>query len=421
MKNLLILGAGTAGTMMANHLRKKLPRDAWNITVVDQYPKHYYQPGFLFLPFGLYSEADVVKPKKKFIPRSVNYIESKVERIDAEQNKVLLASDETLSYDALVIATGAKTAPDQTEGMLGEDWRKRVFDFYTFEGASALNKALRNWKGGRLVIHISEMPIKCPVAPLEFAFLADWWLAERGLREKTELVYVTPLPGAFTKPICSKVLGYMLEEKRIQVVTDFNIGNVDNDKHKIVSWDEKEVPYDLLVTVPTNMGDAAIERSGLGDELNFIPTEPNTLQSKAHDNVFVIGDATDVPASKAGSVSHFEAEVLTKNILHFINGEPLEKDFDGHANCFIESGYGRAFLLDFNYNLQPVQGTYPLPGIGPFSLLKESRINHWGKLSFRWIYWNVLLKARPMPGIGHRMSRIGKQIPVEALQAEATA
>jgi len=284
-----------------------------------------------------------------------------------------------------------------------------------------LNKALRDWKGGRLVVHISEMPIKCPVAPLEFAFLADWWLAKQGLREKTELVYVTPLPGAFTKPICSKVLGYMLEEKRIRVVTDFNIGRVDNDKHKIISWDEKEVPYDLLVTVPTNMGDAAIERSGLGDELNFIPTEPNTLQSKAHKNIFVIGDATDVPASKAGSVAHFEAEVLTKNILHFINGEALERDFDGHANCFIESGYGKAFLLDFNYNLQPVQGTYPLPAIGPFSLLKESRINHWGKLSFRWIYWNVLLKALPMPGIGHRMSRIGKQIPAEILQAEATA
>jgi sulfide:quinone oxidoreductase len=420
MKDLLILGGGTAGTMMANHLRKKLAREQWKLTVVDQYPKHYYQPGFLFMPFGLYSEADVVKSKKKFIPRGVDYIQAKVERIDAEKNQVALASGEALNYDLLIIATGAKTAPDQTEGMLGEDWRKRVFDFYTFEGASALNKALRDWKGGRLVIHISEMPIKCPVAPLEFAFLADWWLAKRGLRDKTELVYVTPLPGAFTKPICSKVLGYMLEEKQIQVVTDFNIASVDNDKHKIVSWDEKEVPYDLLVTVPTNMGDAVIERSGLGDELNFVPTEPNTLQSRAHENVFVIGDATDVPASKAGSVAHFEAEVLTKNILHFINGEPLEQDFDGHANCFIESGYGRAFLLDFNYNLQPVQGTYPLPGVGPFSLLKESRINHWGKLSFRWIYWNVLLKALPMPGIGHRMSRVGKQIPAEVLQAGAT-
>jgi len=419
MKRLLILGAGTAGTMMANHLLKKVNLDKWKITVVDQHPKHYYQPGFLFMPFGLYSEKDVVKSKRKFIPGRVEYVEAKVERIDADHNQAILASEQTLNYDLLIIATGAKTAPDQTEGMTGGDWRDRVFDFYTFEGASALNRALQNWKGGRLVVHISEMPIKCPVAPLEFSFLADWWLTKRGLRDKTELVYVTPLPGALTKPICSSVLGYMLEEKRIKVVTDFNIGQVDNEKHRIVSWDEKEVPYDLLVTVPTNMGDAVVERSGLGDELNFIPTDPHTLRSKAHENIFVIGDATDVPASKAGSVAHFEAEVVTKNILLAMKDEPLEKDFDGHANCFIESGYGKAFLLDFNYNLQPVQGTYPIPGLGPFSLLKESRINHWGKLAFRWIYWNMLLKAVPMPGVGHRMSRAGKQIPTELLQAEA--
>ena len=421
MKRVLILGAGTAGTMMANHLRKNADLEQWKITIVDQYAKHYYQPGFLFMPFGLYSEKDVVKPKRKFIPRGVEYVEAKVDRIEAERNRIALTSGETMGYDLLIIATGAKTAPDQTEGMLGDDWRKRVFDFYTFEGASALNQALQHWQGGRLVVHISEMPIKCPVAPLEFAFLADWWLSRRGLRDKTELVYVTPLPGAFTKPICSKVLGYMLQEKGINVVTDFNVGRVDNNQHKIVSWDEKEVPYDLLVTVPTNMGDAVIERSGLGDELNFIPTDPNSLQSKVNENIFVIGDATDVPASKAGSVAHFEAEVLTKNILHAMRGEPLERDFDGHANCFIESGYGKAFLLDFNYSLQPVQGTYPVPGLGPFSLLKESRINHWGKLAFRWVYWNLLLKAKPMPGVSHRMSRAGKQIPAEILEAEAAA
>ncbi|MBU6402661.1 MAG: NAD(P)/FAD-dependent oxidoreductase [Verrucomicrobia bacterium] len=418
MKQLLILGAGTAGTMMANHLRRKVDSAEWRLTLVDQYPKHYYQPGFLFLPFGLYSEADVVKPKRAFVPRGVEYVEAKVKRIDADQNRVLLASGVSLKYDLLVIATGAKTAPDQTEGLLAGDWRSRIFDFYTFEGASALHHALRRWEGGRLVVHISEMPIKCPVAPLEFAFLADWWLTERGLRDKTELTYVTPLSGAFTKPICSEVLGYLLKEKRINVVTDFNIGSVDHERHAMVSWDGKEVSYDLLVTVPTNMGDAVIERSGLGDELNFVPTDRHTLQSKHHRNIFVIGDATDVPASKAGSVAHFEAEVLTKNILHFTRDEPLERDFDGHANCFIESGYGKAFLLDFNYDLQPVPGHYPLPGIGPFSLLKESRINHLGKLAFRWIYWNVLLKAMPLPGIDHKMSRTGKQIPADLLQAE---
>ncbi len=312
MKKLLILGAGTAGTMMANRLRKKLCPDEWAIAIVDQYPKHYYQPGFLFMPFGIYSEKDVIKPKKKFIPPKVYYIESEIDRIDPDHNRVLLSSGKQLDYDILIIATGVKTAPEQTEGMLGNDWRKRVFDFYTFEGALALHNALRDWTGGKLVVHISEMPIKCPVAPLEFAFLADWWLSERGLRDKTEISYVTPLSGAFTKPIASKVLAHLLEEKGIKVVTDFNVARIDNEQHKIVSWDEKEVDYDLLVTVPTNMGDPAIERSGLGDELNLVPTNRHTLQSKQHQNIFVIGDATDLPSSKAGSVAHFESEVLAE-------------------------------------------------------------------------------------------------------------
>ena len=392
-KKLLILGAGTAGTMMANRLKKKLPADQWAIAIVDQYPKHYYQPGFLFMPFGIYSEKDVIKPKEKFIPPRVHCIESEIDRIDSERNHVLLRSGKRVDYDVLIIATGVKTAPDQVEGMLGDDWRKRVFDFYTFEGASTLRNALRDWKGGRLVVHISEMPIKCPVAPLEFAFLADWWLAQQGLRGKTEITYVTPLSSAFTKPICSEVLGHLLDEKQIKVVTDFNVAKIDNEQHKVVSWDDKEVDYDLLVTVPTNMGDAAIERSGLGDELNFVATNRHTLQSKQHQNIFVIGDATDLPSSKAGSVAHFQSEVLVENIVHYVNGEPLESQFDGHANCFVESGYGKAFLLDFNYDLEPVPGKYPLPFVGPFSLLRETRLNHLGKLAFKWVYWNRCSKV----------------------------
>jgi len=419
MKTLIILGAGTAGTMMANHLRKKLNLAEWNLKIVDEHPDHYYQPGFLFMPFGVYSEKDVVKPKRRFIPRGVDYVEASVERIDHEANRVHLQNGTKLPYDLLIIATGTTPMPDQTEGMQGDDWRKRVHEFYTFDGARALAERLKDWRGGRLVVHISEMPIKCPVAPLEFAFLADSYLKKQGLRDKTEIVYVTPLSGAFTKPIASKILSRLLDEKRISVVTDFNIGSVDNEKHKIVSWDEKEVDYDLLVTVPTNMGAPMIETSGLGDELNYVPTDRETLQAKGHENIFVIGDATDAPTSKAGSVAHFQAEVLTENILSYVRGNPIECRFDGHANCFIESGNGRGFLLDFNYNLEPVPGRFPFPGVGPMSLLGESRLNHWGKMAFRWVYWNVLLPAWPIPFVGHKMTLSGKRLPEGALRPAA--
>jgi sulfide:quinone oxidoreductase len=409
MKNLVILGAGSAGTMMASHLTKKLSHKEWKLTILDQQKEHYYQPGFLFLPFDTYAEKDVVKPIDHLIPKGVEYINKKVEKIEPENNQIVF-EEGSMPYDVLIVATGSRIAPEEIEGMKGSGWHKDVFDFYTFKGAVNLRNFLRKWQGGKMVVHITEMPIKCPVAPLEFSFLADSFFKEKNMREKVDITYVTPLSGAFTKPTSSQKLGYLLEEKNINIVPDFNIMEVDNDGKKIVSYDGIEVDYDVLVTVPTNMGDDVILRSGIGDDLNFVPTHKHTLQSKNHENVFVIGDATDVPASKAGSVAHFEAETLTDNIMRFIAGEQLKEEFDGHSNCFIETGNNKAMLIDFNYTQEPVEGTFPIAGVGPLRLLKESKMNHWGKLAFRWIYWNMLLKGIPIPMVSRNMKTAGKKI-----------
>ncbi|MGC9513742.1 MAG: type III sulfide quinone reductase, selenoprotein subtype [Fidelibacterota bacterium] len=407
MKKLLILGAGTAGTMMANKLVKQLDKEEWKITLVDKVEEHYYQPGLLFIPFNIYKRNDVIKPKRDFIPSDVDLIMSDIEVIEPEQNRVKLQNGQVLSYDFLIIATGTQMNPDETEGLKGDGWYKNIFDFYTLEGACHLQKFLKFWQGGKLVLNITEMPIKCPVAPLEFLFLADWWFTEKGIRDKVDLTFVTPLPGAFTKPRAAQILGDFLQKKNIHLVPEFSTGSVDSKANKIRSWDEKEVDYDLLVTIPTNMGDPVIERSGMGDELNFVPTHPKTLQSKKWENVFVIGDATNLPSSKAGSVAHFQAEILQENLLRAIDGLPLKEDFDGHANCFIESGFGKGMLIDFNYDVEPLPGKYPLPGIGPFSLLEETKMNHWGKMMFRWVYWNILIKGGEMP-IEAQMNMAGK-------------
>lgn len=410
MKNIVILGAGTAGTMMLNKLSRKLDTSEWKLTIVDQEEIHYYQPGFLFIPFGIYEKDDVIKPKRDFFPKGTNVIIEKIDRIEAEENKVLLKDGRALPYDYLIVATGTEIRPDEIEGMQGEAWHKSIFDFYTLEGAMALAEKLKDWEGGKLVLNIAEMPIKCPVAPLEFIFLADDYFKKKGMRDKVELTLVTPLDAAFTKPVAAQELGGFLKKKNINIVTEFNIGRVETDKHKIVSWDEREVEYDLLVSIPTNMGIRAIEDSGLGDELNFIPTDKHTLQSEAWENIFVIGDATNLPASKAGSVAHFEADVLTENLLSVIDGKPMTESFDGHANCFIESGDGKGLLIDFNYEVEPLPGKFPLPGVGPFSLLKETKMNHMGKLAFKWIYWNLLIKGKELP-IDSKMKMTGKNIP----------
>ncbi len=408
MKRLLVLGAGTAGTIVVNKLRRALDPEEWDITIVDQSEVHHYQPGYLFIPFGIYTRNDVLKPRRDYIPPGVKMILSRIEAIEPDQNRVRLEKDgRYLPYDFLVIATGSQPRYEEVPGLLGPEWHKSIHEFYTLEGAVALAKYLRSWEGGRLVLNISELPIKCPVAPLEFLFLADWYFHELGKRSRVELTLVTPLPGAFTKPRASQLLGNLLAEKNIHVVPEFAVESVDAEAHKIVSYDGQEVEYDLLVSVAIHMGDDVIARSGLGNDTNHVPVDKHTLLSIQYPNIFALGDAADVPTSKAGSVAHFQAEVFTENFLRYIDGLEMTASFDGHANCYIESGFGKGFLIDFNYDVEPLPGRYPLPGLGPFSLLQESAINHWGKMMFRWIYWNLLLKGKELPITTH-MSMAGK-------------
>lgn len=407
MKTFLILGAGTGGTMVANKMSAVLDPQEWRIIIVDRDETHYYQPGFLFIPFGMYSPADVVKPKRNFLPPTVEVVFGDIELIEPDKNRVKLSGGKTISYDYMVVSTGSHIHPEEIEGMMNGGWHQNVFDFYTLQGATALGKFLKFWKGGRMVLNVAEMPIKCPVAPLEFLFLADWFFKERGIRDKVDITFATPLPGAFTKPRASSVLGNMLSDRGIALETEFAIMEVDNSKQVVRSYDEREVGYDLLVTIPTNKGADVISASGMGDELNFVPVNKNTMQSVKWENVWLIGDASNAPASKAGSVAHFMLDVVVENILRHMEGlEPLPK-FDGHANCFIESGNEKGVLIDFNYDVEPLPGMFPLPGFGPFSLLKESPANHWGKMMFKWIYWNVLLKGGEMP-FESQMSMAGK-------------
>ncbi|TWD84580.1 sulfide:quinone oxidoreductase [Kribbella amoyensis] len=408
MKRLVILGAGTAGTIVANKLRRRFPMSEWQITVVDRDDHHLYQPGLLFVPFGAEPPEALTRSRRSFLRRGVRLFLGEVEVVQPELRVVLLTDGRVIGYDYLVIATGTSPRPDQTPGMLGPQWRRSIFDFYTADGAVALRQALADFDRGRLVVHVVDQPIKCPVAPLEFAFLAEARFRERGLRDRIELVYATPLSGAFTKPVASAALGHLLTERKIELETDFLVERVDAERKTLVSYDEREVPFDLLVTVPLNLGADFVARSGLGDELNYVPVDRHTLQATGHPEIFAIGDANDLPTSKAGSVAHFSAEVLAENLDDLVHGRPLRASFDGHANCFVETGDGKGLLIDFNYDVEPLPGEYPVPRIGPLSLLHETARNHWAKLAFQSVYWHLLLPGRRMP-VPNQLSLRGKR------------
>jgi sulfide:quinone oxidoreductase len=413
-KRLLILGGGTGGTLLANRLRRRHDEHELQIDVVDRDNRHIYQPGLLFVPFGLADPEEIVRPRQRQLRHGIGFHEQEIDSVSISEQRVHLGDGSSLDYDVLVVASGTRLLPEETDGMLGPGWNESVFTFYDLDGATKLRDALAHFDGGDLLIDLVDMPIKCPVAPLEFAFLTDWYLQERGIRERTQITYATPLDGSFTKPIAAEHLAYLLEQKGVALETEFNAGEVDSAKGSLSSYDGRELAFDLLVTIPLHGGQAYIDRSeGLGDALAFVPTDPHTLQAHAAPNVFAIGDATDLPSSKAGSVSHFEGEILSENIERFLAGRELLSRFDGHANCFIETGFHKALLIDFNYDVEPLPGHFPSP-LG-LPLLKESRLNHLGKLAFQWVYWHALLPGREIAGIGPAMPTRGKkELPVHS-------
>lgn len=405
-KKIVVLGAGTGGTIVSNNLRRHLPAD-WEITVIDRDNEHIYQPGLLFVPFGLQKSKTLVKSRKKYIIPGINFVIDEITGIDPVKQEVRTAKH-TFPYDFLVISTGCRIAPEENDGLM-DAWGRNAFTFYYLEAADLLRQKLKEFNGGKLVMNIAELPFKCPVAPIEFVFLADWYFKKRGIRNKTEIELVTPLQGAFTKPKASAVFTESAKEKNIKIRTSFELNQVNGKEKYIESVQGDKVNYDMLVIVPTTIGDNVISSSGIDDGIGYVPTHQNTLKALKHDRIYVIGDATNVPTSKAGSVAHYEADVVVFNIMSEIHGAKPEEIFDGHSTCFIVYSKGTSSLIDFNYKIEPLHGRFPVPKMGPFSLLKETKMNWYGKLGFEGLYWNVLLAGRHL-GAPPTLVMAGKEV-----------
>jgi sulfide:quinone oxidoreductase len=411
IKKIIILGSGAGGTIIANKLRKNLPESDWLITIIDHDENHHYQPGWLFIPFGIYTPSDCIKPKRDFIPPGVDFKLDEVTRIDPEERRVITKLG-SYDYDWLIVATGCRIAPEEVDGMM-DDWMGDVHTFYSLDGAIALRNKLKYFESGRLVLNVCELPYKCPVAPIEFIFMADSFLTVAGLRDKVELEIVTPLPGIFTKPVATKMLTALAQQKNIEVTPNFDIAQVNTKEKTIESHRGMKIPYDLLVTIPPNLGSRCIEESGVGDPMGYVETDPYTLKAKEYERIYVIGDATNVHTSKAGAVAHYQSDTVVENILREIDGRSPKPTYDGHATCFIVSGYEKAVLIDFNYKVEPLAGKYPFPGLGPCTLLGESNFNYWGKMMFKWVYWNLMMKGNELP-LESQMTLAGKMRPALA-------
>jgi sulfide:quinone oxidoreductase len=384
MERILILGGGVGGTLTANLLVKKLrariDRGEVGLSVVDTTGQHVYQPGFMYIAMGGERAANLQRPERSLLDKRVTLVIGEVERIDAEHQVVTLTDGRPLGYEQLVLATGSRIVPEAIEHFDTE-----AQHFYTAEAAARLRVALDEFNGGRIVLGIAGMPYKCPPAPLEVAFLIEAEMRQRGLRDRTTIDYCSPIGRAFTIESVSEMVTPILAEKAIELHTFFNVEAIDPERKMVQSLEGEELPYDLLVLVPPHQGQQFLMDSGLAPAPGgWLPTDRSTLKVGDWPNIYALGDATDLPLSKAGSTAHFEAPVVTERIVAAIEGRKVDHkhgDYLGKVMCFFEIGDGKGTLLQFDYTHPPRPP-------------KPNQLWHLGKIVFNKTYWHTVPKGR---------------------------
>ncbi|WP_152039384.1 NAD(P)/FAD-dependent oxidoreductase [Salinigranum salinum] len=371
-QNIVIVGAGTGGSVLANRLADRLAPDIdagdVEVTLVNESENHVYKPIWLYVAFGKRDPEDGVRPITKLVDRRVSLRFSRVEAIDTDRKRLSLNGGDTLGYDYLVLATGARIVPDEVPGLA-----EAGHDFYSEEGALALRDALADFTEGHLVLSVVGTPHMCPAAPLEFVFMADDWFRQRGVREQVDITYTYPIQRVHGKPTIAEWAAPRMDERDIRAETFFNVESVDVDAQVLQSMEGEELDYDLLVTIPPHDGVPMIREAGLGDD-GWVAVDRNTLEAKGADDVFALGDATDVPAPKAGSAAHYQAGVVADRLTALVHGGVPTATYDGKVVCFLEAGMDEATFVSFDYANEP----YMRP---------ESRPVHWAKLAYNESYW----------------------------------
>ncbi len=371
----VIVGGGVGGTVCAN-LVSRQTRGRAQVTVVDATGTHVYQPGFLYVAVGKQNSSALRHPESELLRREISLVVDRASRVDPDGRTVTLESGRTLHYDQLLLATGSRTVMDEVPG------GSSAYDFYTMAGAERLWSALQEFNGGTIVVGVAGIPYKCPPAPVEFVFLLDDYLRSKGVREASHIKLLSPLNRAFTIESTSKLVQPILAERGIELTGFFNVESVDPVAKTVTSLEGETVDYDLLVLVPPHRGQRVIEDSGLGDERGWVPVDRNTLKHAKFERIWAIGDTTNIPISKSGSVAHYEASVAAAGIAAAAKGEaPPAHVYDGKVMCFLETGQGQATTIRFDYDHPPVS---PMP----------SRLWHWAKLLFNKTYWHTVPQGR---------------------------
>jgi sulfide:quinone oxidoreductase len=375
MKNVVVLGGGVGGSVVANRLAKRIGKDRAKIAVLDEDGKHVYQPGFLYVTLGKMKPERIVRSERKLLKGSIDLVVDKADKINPNEREVSLKSGKKLNYDYLVVATGSHLHPEKMPGF--ED----AHHFYDLNGALRMRDALARFKGGNVVVSIGGVPYKCPPAPAEISCMLDYYFTKRGIRDKVNLRYLSPLGRVFPLEPLDPLVSELFRRKKIDYTTFFNLESIDPKKKEVSSIEGESFKYDLLVAIPPHTGADVVINSALGDRGGWIPTDRHTLLTKRHDDIYAVGDATDIPISKAGATAHYEGLVVAENIAARIKGEQPPEKYNGKVTCICDAGFRKGIMMSFDYEHPPV----PPP---------LNRRHYLMKLIINRFYWMLIPKAR---------------------------
>ncbi len=376
-KTVIVLGGGIGGIVAATRLRKLLPR-AHRVVLVEREARHVFSPSLLWLMTGARTAPAISRPLAKLDSRGIERIQGEITRIDPDQRSVEV-NGEVHRGDYLVIALGAELAPETIPGLAAAG-----HNFYTLAGAEALRDARLKLSAGRLVVLVSGIPFKCPAAPYEAALLLAADLRRRGLRERVAVDLYSPEPGPMpvAGPEVSRQVRAMVEGQGIGYHPEHAVKEVDPAARTIRFANGASAPFDLLAYVPPHRAPAVVRAAGLTGESGWVPADKHTLATK-FPGVYALGDVAAIPLvigkplPKAGVFAHGQAEVVAHNIAAAILGRPADARFNGHGECFVEIGDGRAGFGSGNFYGEPTpQVRLRAPG----------RLLHLAKVAFE-KYW----------------------------------
>jgi sulfide:quinone oxidoreductase len=387
----VIIGGGTAGITVASRILNETGDSS--LAIIEPSDTHFYQPLWTLVGAGVVDKEETARPMSSVIPDKATWIKDHASELLPRENAIRTRGGQQIAYDYLVVAPGIQMNWDHIPGLQESIGKNGVCSNFAYQYADKTWEFLKNFKEGNAIFTFPATETKCGGAPQKIMWLAEHYLQQHRLRDKANVIFVTPKPGIFGVPHYAEALRKLAKERNIITRFRNNLVEIRSDAKTAVfenldTGEREALPYEMLHVTPPQSAPDFIRQSPLADEEGWLDVDPYTLQHKKFSNVFGLGDASNLPTAKTGAAIRKQAPVLVTNLLSLRENLPFTEQYNGYTSCPLITGYGRLILAEFDYESQP-QETFP------FDQRKERYSMYLLKrYVLPLLYWHGMLKGR---------------------------